>query len=457
LVADLSPEGVRARVESAFGGIRKELERLVRVPSISAAGFDAAGVRRSAKVTARWLRRSGFRDVQLLEVEGAHPAVYAAARGPRGAPRVLLYAHHDVQPPGLRELWTSPPFEPTERDGRLFGRGTADDKAGIAVHVAALKAWHGKPPVNLTVLIEGEEEIGSSHLPEFLARYRSLLKADTIVIADCSNWRIGEPTLITSLRGLVDCVVEVRTLDFSVHSGKYGGPVPDALTALCRLIATLHDSSGNVGVAGLHTDLPHSVSVDEPGLRNTVGLRPGVEFIGGGSLSHRLWARPALTVLGIDAPSVANSAHKLLPVARATISVRLAPGDDARRAFEVLERHLHQYAPWGVAVKVTRLRQGEPFRIKTDGQAFDAFRRACAETWGREPVEAGSGGSLPLVAALAEAYPEMALLLTGVDDPDSKAHSENESVHLGELLNCCVNEATLLGYLAEGTGEDWGP
>lgn len=455
-MADLSPEAARTRVESAFGGIRKELERLVRVPSISAAGFDAAYVRRSAKATGRWLRHSGFRDVRLLEVDGAHPAVYAGARGPHGSPKVLLYAHHDVQPPGLRELWKSPPFEPTERDGRLFGRGTADDKAGIAVHVAALKAWHGKPPLNLAVLIEGEEEIGSTHLPEFLEKYRGLLEADTIVIPDCSNWNIGEPTLITSLRGLVDCVVEVRTLDFAVHSGKYSGPVPDALTTLCRLIATLHDSSGNVAVAGLHTDLPHSVSVDAPTLRNTVGLRPGVQFIGESSLSHRLWARPALSVLGIDAPSVADSAHKLLPVARATISVRLAPGDDARQAFDALKRHLLRYAPWGAEVTVTQLRQGEPYRIKTDGQAFDAFRRACLHTWDRPPVEAGSGGSLPLVAALAEAYPEMALLLTGVDDPDSKAHSENESVHLGELLNCCVNEAILLGYLAEGGGDEWG-
>jgi acetylornithine deacetylase/succinyl-diaminopimelate desuccinylase-like protein len=456
LVADLSPEAARARVEAAFGEIRRELETLVRIPSVSTVGFDPTQVHRSAVATASWLSRSGFQDVRLLEVDGAHPAVYGAAAGPEQSPTVLLYAHHDVQPPGLDELWKSRPFVPTERDGRLFGRGAADDKAGIAVHVAALKAWDGKPPLNLAVFIDGEEEVGSAHLPEFLLRYRELLRADTVVIPDCSNWAIGQPTLITSLRGLVDCVVEVRTLDYAVHSGKYGGPVPDALTALCRLIASLHDSSGNSAVAGLHTDLPHSVAVDAPSLRETVGLRPKVEFIGEGSLSHRLWSRPAISVLGIDAPAVANAAHKLTPVARASISVRLAPGDDAHRAFEALKRHLHHYAPWGADVRVRRVRQGEPYRIKTDGQAFDAFRRACADTWNRAPVEAGSGGSLPLVAALAEAYPEMELLLTGVDDPDSKAHSENESIHLGELLNCCVNEAILLGYLAEGGGDEWG-
>ncbi len=333
LVADLSPEAARAKVQSAFGDIRAELERLVRIPSVSAVDYDESSVRQSALATASWLRRSKFEDVRLLEVEGAHPAVYAAAHGPGGSPKVLLYAHHDVQPPGLQELWKSRPFEPTERDGRLFGRGSADDKAGIAVHVAALQAWRGKPPLNLAVFIEGEEEIGSAHLPEFLRRYRNLLRADTVVIPDCSNWAIGEPALITSLRGLVDCMVEVRTLDYAVHSGKYGGPVPDALTALCRLIATLHDSSGNAAVAGLHTDLPHSVAVAEPELRETVGLRPDVQFIGEGSLSHRLWARPAITVLGIDAPSVTNSSHKLVPVARASISARLAPGDDAQRAF----------------------------------------------------------------------------------------------------------------------------
>jgi acetylornithine deacetylase/succinyl-diaminopimelate desuccinylase-like protein len=450
LVADLDPKAARAKVQSAFGRIRAELEQLVRIPSVSAAGFDAAHVRQSAEATASWLTRSGFEDVRLLEVEGAHPAVYAAASGPGRSPRVLLYAHHDVQPPGMDELWKSPPFEPAERDGRLFGRGTADDKAGIAVHVAALTAWRGKPPVDLAVFIEGEEEIGSAHLPEFLRKYRDLLRADTVVIPDCSNWAIGKPTLITSLRGLLDCVVELRTLDFAVHSGKYGGPVPDALTALCRLIATLHDPAGNSAVAGLHADLPHSVPVDAADLREAVGLTPGVQFIGDGSLSHRLWARPAITVLGIDAPSVLNSAHNLTPVARASISVRLAPGDDAHRAFEAMEQHLHQHAPWGASVQVRRIRQGEPYRLKTDGQAFDAFRRACTDTWGRVPIEAGSGGSLPLVAALADSFPEMALLLTGVDDPDSKAHSENESVHLSELLNCCISEAILLGYLAEG-------
>jgi acetylornithine deacetylase/succinyl-diaminopimelate desuccinylase-like protein len=449
----LSPAAARAAVESAFPLIRRELDQLVRIPSVSAAGFDPQPVRKSAEATAAWLRRSGFRNARLLEVPGSHPAVYGTLPGPAvpaGPPKLLLYAHHDVQPTGPDELWDSPPFEPTERDGRLFGRGTADDKAGIAVHMAAIQAWAGRPPLDVAVLVEGEEETGSTHLPQFLHAYSELLAADTIVIADCSNWAIGQPTLITSLRGIADCVVEVRTLDHAVHSGKYGGPVPDALTALCRLIATLHDDAGNVIVKGLHTGPPPAVRTDPARLRAVVGLRTGVQFLGEGALSQQLWTSPAVAVLGIDAPPAAGAAHKIVPWARASIRVRLAPGDDAERALAALEEHLYAHAPWNAEVTVTRDHKGQPHRIDASGPAFDAFRRACADTWGCAPVEAGSGGSLPLVAALADAYPDMSLLLTGVDDPESKAHSENESVHLSELKQCCVNEALLLGYLARG-------
>ncbi|HWG64866.1 MAG TPA: M20/M25/M40 family metallo-hydrolase [Streptosporangiaceae bacterium] len=445
---ELSPAAAGAAIESAFPLIRSELDRLVRIPSVSAAGFDARQVRRSARATAAWLRRSGFRDARLLETEGSHPAVYGTIRGPSGSPRILLYAHHDVQPPGRADLWESPPFEPTERGGRLFGRGTADDKAGIAVHAAAIKAWAGQPPLDVAIFVEGEEETGSMHLPGFLGSYKELLQADAIVIADCSNWAIGQPTLITSLRGIVDCTVEVRTLDHAVHSGKYGGPVPDALTALCRLISTLHDAAGNVAVKGLHTGPPHPVSMKASRLRQVVGLRPEVKLLGEGALTQQMWASPAVAVLGIDAPPVAGAAHKIVPWARAGISVRLAPGDNAGRAFHALKEHLRRHAPWNAEIVVTPELQSQPYLTNASGPAFDAFRRACTDTWGRPPVEAGSGGSLPLVGALTETYPGMAMLLTGVDDPESKAHAENESVHLGELQKCCVNEALLLGYLA---------
>jgi cysteinylglycine-S-conjugate dipeptidase len=446
---ELSSEAAGAVVESLFSGARGELERLVRIPSVSAAGFDARQVRRSAAATAQLLRDSGFDGVRVLgDVPGSHPAVYGVAKGPVGSGRILLYAHHDVQPPGDVSLWESPPFEPVERDGRMFGRGTADDKAGIVVHATALRAWGGKPPLEVAVFIEGEEETGSAHLPAFLKEYRSLLRADAIVVADCSNWGIGQPTLTTSLRGIVDCVIEVRTLDHSVHSGKYGGPVPDALTVLCRLIATLHDREGNVAVNGLHAGPPPDLPIDEHDLRQRVGLRPGIQFIGEGSLSQRIWARPAISVLAIDAPPVTDAAHTLVPRARAILSMRLAPGDDAQRAYAALEEHLYNRRPWNTELTITKERLGEPHRIDAQGPVFDAFRRACIDTWDCAPVEPGSGGSLPLVAAIADDYPDMALLLTGIDDPDSRAHSENESVHLGEFRKCLINEALLLGYIA---------
>jgi acetylornithine deacetylase/succinyl-diaminopimelate desuccinylase-like protein len=448
LAARLSRPDVRAAVESAFGEIRRQFEKLVRIRSVSATGFDAGEVRRSAEATAVWLEASGLDGVRLLEVDGANAAVFGATKGPAGSPTVLLYAHHDVQPPGSDELWESLPFEPTERDGRLFGRGTADNKAGIAVHAAAIQAWGGKLPVGVAVFIEGEEETGSQHLRQFLRKYGELLRADAIVLADCSNWRVGEPALITTLRGIVDLVVEVRTLDHAVHSGRYGGPVPDALTALSRLIATLHNRSGGVAVKGLRTGPAYALRMHESDLRRFSGLRPSVRLLGRGSLTHRLWARPAIAVLGIDAPPTRGAAHKLVPVATAKISIRLAPGDDTQRAFQAVAEHLRRRAPWGAEVTVRPCREGKPHSIDASGHAFEAFRRACTDTWGRPPVEGGSGGSLPLVSGLAAAYPEMALLLTGVEDPESNSHSENESVHLGDLQNCCVSEARLFGHLA---------
>jgi len=447
-----SPEDIRRAVESVFGKVREGLERLVSIPSVSTEGYDAydpGEVRRSAEESGAWLERSGLKGVRLLEVEGAHPAIFGQTPGPAGSPTVLLYAHHDVQPPGMADLWASPPFEATERDGRLFGRGTADDKAGIAAHAAVLQAWDGAPPVTVSVFIEGEEEIASPHLGSFLEKYAHLLRADVMVLADCSNWAIGRPALTMSLRGILDFVVEVRTLDHAVHSGMYGGPVPDALTALSRLIASLHDDQGNVAVSGLQSGPPYDIEVDEADIRRFAGVRPRVSLLGTGTLAHRLWGRPAVAVLGIDAPPITEAANKLVPVARAKVSVRLAPGDEIAKAKAAIQEHFlcPARAPWGAEVTVTFGKEGAPYLIDPSGGAFDAFRQACGRTWGRTPVEAGSGGSLPLVAALAEVFPRAELLLTGVADPQSRPHAENESVHLAELEKCCASEAILLGRL----------
>jgi acetylornithine deacetylase/succinyl-diaminopimelate desuccinylase-like protein len=391
-------------------------------------------------------------DAEVVDAGAGHPAVVGRVAGPPGAPAVLLYAHHDVQPTGPLELWTSPPFEPVERDGRLFGRGTADDKAGVMAHVAALQAWNGSPPVGVAVFIEGEEEAGSEHLPKLLADHRDLLAADAVVLADSANWRLGVPSLTVSLRGILQAVVEVRTADHAVHSGQYGGPVPDALTALARLLATLHDDSGAVAIPGLVAGAADPLDLAEEEVRFHVGLRAGVRLLGDGSLTSRLWTKPAAYVLAIDAPRVADAAGQLVPVARALIGVRLAPGDTTAAAWDRLTAHLEANRPWGVDLRVEEAGRGEPFAVDPSGPIYDAARRAMADAWGHDPVLAGTGGSIPFVSTFAQALPDAAILLTGVEDPATNAHAENESLHLGEFERACLAEALFLGHLAETAG-----
>ena len=297
-------ETVRARVRELMPQVRADLEDLTRIPSVSLDSFDQANVQASAERTAELLRAEGL-DVEIVS-EGGRPAVIGHADGPKGAPTVLLYAHHDVQPPGDRADWDSDPFEPTERDGRLYGRGAADDKAGVMAHIAALRAHSGELPVGVTIFVEGEEEIASESLPRILERHGDKLASDAIVLADSQNWEIGVPALTTTLRGLVRVVVEVRALDHGVHSGMFGGPVPDGLTALARLLATLHDEAGDVAVAGLKTSEAADLDYPEATLRAESGLAEGVRPIGTGSILSRMWTKPSMTVIGIDAPSVAT-------------------------------------------------------------------------------------------------------------------------------------------------------
>jgi len=437
-----------------MGRIQAELERLVRIPSVSFAGFDKAPVLRSAEATADLLHQAGCANVRLLDVIGAPPAVFAECAAPPGAPTVLLYAHHDVQPAGRADAWDSPPFEPIVRNGRMYGRGTADDKCGIAVHAAVVRAFDGLPPVRLRILIEGEEETGSPHLDRFLERYGDELAADVIVLADNPNWRLGVPSLTTSLRGLVDCVVEVRVLDHAVHSGEFGGPVIDALTTLARLLATLHDDDGSPAIQGLNFGPIPAIDMGEDEFRSNAGTRPGLRLAGGGPITARLWAKPAISVLGIDAPAVDVASNQIVPVSRALVSLRLAPDDDPTRAMDALTAHLLASAPWGAEVQVTPRRQmmGGGATIDATGPAFSAARRAMLAAWGVEPAFIGGGGGIPIVIAFSEAFPEASLLLTGVADPDSRLHSENESVDLGELERACVAETLLLSMLP-GEGE----
>jgi cysteinylglycine-S-conjugate dipeptidase len=444
----LTPDQIselRATVAGLMPGLRKDLEELTRIPSVSLDAFDQAHVEASAEATAALLRAEGL-EVEIVR-EGGRPAVIGHIDGPDGAPTVLLYAHHDVQPPGDDALWDSPPFEPTERGGRLYGRGAADDKAGIMAHLAALRAHGGKLPVGVTVFVEGEEEIGSDSLGTILARHGEKLRADAIVLADSTNWAIGEPALTTTLRGLIRVVITVTTLDHGIHSGMFGGAVPDAITPLVRILATLHDDAGDVAVQGLRSGTASQLDFDEARLREESGLLDGVQVIGTGSLLDRIWAKPTATVIGIDAPSVARSSNTLVPCASAKVSIRLAPDEDPMDAYAAVQRHVEAHIPWGARVEVHLDDQGAGFDADADGPVYDQARAAFTDAWGVEPVDIGVGGSIPFVASFAQQFPAAAILVTGVEDPDTRAHGANESLHLGEFEKVCVAEAVLLARL----------
>lgn len=426
--------------------VRHDLEDLVRIESVWSDPARQAEVYRSADKVAELLRAAGFADVEIVR-EGGAPAVIAHHPAPPGAPTVLLYAHHDVQPEGDAAQWDSTPFEPVEREGRLYGRGTADDKAGIAVHLAAFGAHGGNPPVGVTVFVEGEEECGSPTLSRLLEVHKSKLAADVIVIADSDNWTAEIPALTVSLRGLADCVVEVATLEHGLHSGLWGGTVPDALMVLVRLLATLHDDDGNVAVAGLHHDSAAPVDRDPGWLRAQSGLLDDVEEIGTGTVAERLWAKPAITVIGIDTTPIDKASNTLIPRARAKVSLRVAPGGDAAAHLEALRRHLEQRVPWGAHVTVTPGDVGQPYSIDATGPVYDAAREAFRQAWGVDAVDAGMGGSIPFIAEFAAAFPEAKILVTGVEDPATQAHSVNESLDLGVLERAACAEALLLGAL----------
>ncbi|MEZ0052288.1 acetylornithine deacetylase/succinyl-diaminopimelate desuccinylase-like protein [Mycobacterium sp. MAA66] len=437
-----------ASVRAVLPSVRADLEDLVRIESVWADPSRRGEVQRSAELTAKLLSDAGFGDVKIVE-EGGAPAVIAHHRPPPGAPTVLLYAHHDVQPEGNRAQWTSEPFEPSERDGRLYGRGSADDKAGIATHLAAFRAHGGNPPVGVTVFVEGEEESGSPSLGALLAAHKDALAADVIVIADSDNWSTEIPALTVSLRGLADCVVEVATLDHGLHSGIWGGVVPDALTVLVRLLASLHDDDGNVAVAGLHEGAAADVDRGPDWVAAETGMLDGVQQIGSGSVAQRLWAKPAITVIGIDTTPIDKASNTLIPSARAKISLRVAPGGDAAAHLAALTRHFESHVPWGAKVTVIPGDVGQPYAIEASGPVYDAARAAFTQAWGVAPVDMGMGGSIPFIAEFAAAFPDATILVTGVEDPSTQAHSINESLHLGVFEKAATAEALLLGALGQ--------
>lgn len=453
-------EALRAAVSEVIPGVREDLEALVRIPSVSASAFDQTHVAASADHVAGLLRDVGLDDVQVLRAtrpdgSAGAPAVVARRPAPDGAPTVLLYAHHDVQPPGAEGDWTTPPFTPTERDGRLYGRGTADDKAGVMVHVAALRAllptWGPTDGVGLVVFVEGEEESGSPSFIDFLTRYRELLQADVIVVADSDNADVDTPSLTTSLRGLVEADVEVRTLAYANHSGMYGGAVPDAMMTTTTLLARLWDDAGDLAVPGLLRTEAADLALSEAGLRRDTGMLDGVELVGSGSLESRMWTRPSLTVTGIDAPSVATASNTLAPVVRAKLSMRIAPGQEPQEAYEALRDHLLATVPFGAKVSVSLEETGQAFSGDVGGPVYEAAGWALSQAWGgKDVVHQGIGGSIPFIADFVDAFGDATVLVTGVEDPDTRAHGFDESLHLGVFERACLGETLLLARLSAG-------
>jgi len=444
---------VKEKVDAAFPVAIANLGDLVRIPGIAWDAFDAQQLELSAEAVAALFRETGI--FELVEIRRAEangkvgaPAVVARREARNGRPQVLLYAHHDVQPPGDLSVWNTPEFQPTLIDGRIFGRGAADDKAGIVTHLTAIKTLvetlGNDFEVGVSIFIEGEEEAGSTTFRNFLEASRDVLAADVIIVADSANWTTTIPALTTTLRGLVSQVIEVQTLDHAVHSGMFGGAVPDAMTATLRLLASLHDEAGDVAVEGLHSSKAAELDFTEEQLRIDSGLLDGVSAIGTGSILDRIWTKPSITVIGIDAMSVAMSSNTLLPSVKAKISMRIAPGQEPQDALALLRAHLENHVPFGAKLSYGEVELGKPFEANSAGWAKKLAEASLSAAFGNDSVDIGIGGSIPFIADLLEVFPAAQILVTGVEDADSRAHSPNESVHVDTLRGAMVAESLFL-------------
>lgn len=444
---------VREIVENDFSRRIGDLGRLVKIQGIAWDAFDAANLQTSAEAVAQLFRETGvFETVEIrtavLDGIPGSPAVVARRPAKNGKPTFLLYAHHDVQPPGSLDDWETPPFEPTLKNGRIYARGAADDKAGIVAHLTAIetvrKTLGDDFDLGISIFIEGEEEAGSRTFRTFLDENRYILEADAIVVADSGNWTAEIPALTTTLRGMVSQVIEVSTLDHALHSGMYGGVVPDAMTAMIRLLSTLHTPDGSVAVAGLVSGKASELPYTESELRRDAGAAEPLQLIGTGSILDRIWAKPSITVIGIDGQSVALSSNTLLPRAKAKISMRIAPGDEPIRALAALRSHLEENMPFGGRIEFLETELGKPFQANSSGWAQSLAETALEAAFGNETALIGIGGSIPFIADLTEVFPNAQILVTGVEDADSRAHSPNESVEVASLKKAMVAEALML-------------
>ena len=453
----ISKTGVEAAQKYTDGAFAKALETLsslVSIPGIAWDAFDASELERSAEAVAGLLRETDvFESVEIFRSAtpagpmGA-PAVVATRAARNSKPTILLYAHHDVQPPGADDLWESEPFKTEIRNGRMYGRGAADDKAGVISHVYSIKALreltNNDFDLGLVVFIEGEEEAGSPSFANFLVEHKTKLSSDVIIVADSGNWTTEVPAITTTLRGLVSLEFEVSTLDHAVHSGMYGGAVPDAMLALTKILGSMWDENGSVSISGLISENSVDLAYSEQDLRVDSGLLPSTLPIGEGSILGRLWTKPSLTLIGLDYPSVAISSNTLVPSVSAKLSLRIAPGQVPSEALEALKTHILTHNPLGAQIDFGAVELGKPFSLGESGWAKDLASRALRSAYGFDSVDIGIGGSIPFIADLEAVFPGVQVLVTGVEDPDSRAHSPNESLDIETLRKAIIAQTLIL-------------
>ncbi|MFE8941225.1 MULTISPECIES: dipeptidase [unclassified Streptomyces] len=436
-------------VRSLMPRARAELTELVAFESVA---DENVAPRSECEAAANWvadaLRAEDFQDVALLDTPDGSQAVYGILPGPAGAPTVLLYAHYDVQPKLDEAAWLSPPFELTERDGRWYGRGTADCKGGVILHLLALRALkaNGGVPVTVKVIVEGSEEQGTGGLERYAEEHPELLTADAIVIGDAGNFRVGLPTVTATLRGMTMIRVRIDTLEGNLHSGQFGGAAPDALAALIRVLDSLRGPDGSTVIDGLPGDrVWEGLQYPEENFRQDAKVLPGVDLPGGGTVADRIWARPAVTVVGIDCHPVAGATPSVPKTARAQVSLRVPPGQDAAEATKLLFAHIENHTPWNARVTLEQVGQGQAFQADTSSPAYASMAEAMEVAYpGQEMQTAGLGGSIPLCSTLASLYPEAEILLIGLSEPEAQIHAPNESVSPEELERLSVAEAHFL-------------
>lgn len=462
----MSQDELHRTVAALMPVARHDLERLVAIPSVAdARHYPPHHCLGAAEYVRQAMSGAGMRECRLIEMPDGHPAVYGHAPAPPGAPTVLLYCHYDVQPPLADAGWLSPPFELTERSGRWYGRGAADCKGNVVAHLTALRALGGGDPqsgsrdecgggggfpIGIKLIAEGAEEQGTGGLERFVQQEPDLLRADAVLIGDCGNFAAGQPTLTTTLRGMAGVRVTVSTLQSAMHSGMFGGPAPDALIALTRMLATLHDERGNTAIAGLDSNQSWpGIAYPEPQFRADAHMLDGVELIGDGSISEMLWARPSVNVLGIDCQSIAGLTASLQPRASAYVSLRVPPRMDPTAAQDALIEHLQAATPWGAKLQIERDLVAAPFAAPTDGPFHRQMVAAMHAAFGRKPSTAGQGGSIPLCSVLQETYPDAEIMLLGVEEPQCLIHAANESVDPREIEKIALAEALFLRRCAD--------